>query len=780
MPPRRVPTVRGRPRTALRFASACRSRPHPSARVAARRRAWTMRWHRQKAVLCIVAASSIGALAQQDEAWRRNVADTISATCAIRGLDLKAPLRVLPMDAFQGGYTPGIGSVTWEADHARMWREGWCALGVYCARDIASGGGGTSKRGFARPAGLYDPERNVLFVRDFTDATAAATIAHEAVHALQHQHFPALRAIHLWRNRDLAAAANSAIEGDAHVVGWSFDPARRTMLCSMDPERATSSHAKWWEWQPDGLSALEAFPHVFGTEPALREVLAHGQNGMDRVLREPPLSTLAVLRPSLADTAIDFVRLPEQLPLDRCTPGLRNTAGVVGIWGLLRQHGDAEATAESLPALLEAWRGDRFVHLSCPGDRDDELAWVTRWQSPGAAAAFAARYGAIADGLPSYGGLLGSVPTPTVAGRTVTVVTAGLRDAVTRIAGAEIKAFARFTEWVDADCFPDRTCEDATADDQPGNDFLCTPLADRPDQLDAWLARIRRARSAPTEPETALPALLTDVAELAAFCARNGARNADFLTACRAVYTGARYVAQLNQDPNYRLLPFCLTEPGMRDWVRATYYADDARPYSAAASFTRIYGIARASIAFATAGFAGLHDLTAAPPLTTLALLQPGRDDVALIGLPRGDVKARGCEVSASHTQGALAIWRLVLDHERREADGALPDFLGDWKGDRLFQVRCPDARDWIWISLWRTTAAAAKFAARYRGLSAAALAESELPDVTPTVEKRSVWIVPPSLEHLEPVLTRGIEVREFDNFADWVASGCFPQKACR
>ena len=238
-----------------------------------------MRWHRQKAVLCIVAASSIGALAQQDEAWRRNVADTISATCAIRGLDLKAPLRVLPMDAFQGGYSPGIGSVTWEADHARMWREGWCALGVYCARDIASGGGGTSKRGFARPAGLYDPERNVLFVRDFTDASAAATIAHEAVHALQHQHFPALRAIHLWRNRDLAAAANSAIEGDAHVVGWSFDPARRTMLCSMDPERATSSHAKWWQWQPDGLSALEAFPHVFGTEPALREVLAHGQNG---------------------------------------------------------------------------------------------------------------------------------------------------------------------------------------------------------------------------------------------------------------------------------------------------------------------------------------------------------------------------------------------------------------------------------------------------------------------------------------------------------------------
>ena len=736
---------------------------------------------RKAAVLCVVAAWSLGALAQHDEAWRRNVADTISATCAIRGLDLKAPLKVLPMDAFQGGYTPGVGSVTWEPDHARIWREGWCALGVYCAPDAPSEGGGTAKPGFARPAGLYDPDRNVLFVRDVTDANAAATIAHEAVHALQHQHFPALRAIHLWRNRDLAAAANSAIEGDAHVVGWSFDPARRTMLCSMDPGQATSSHAKWWKWQPDGLSALEAFPHVFGTEPALREVLAHGQRGMDRMLREPPLSTLAVLRPTLADTAIDFIRLPEQLPLDGCTPGLSNTAGVVGIWGLFRQHGDAEATAESLPPLLEAWRGDRFVHLSCPGDRDDQLAWVTRWQTPAAAASFAARYRAIADALPAYGGVLGSVPVPVVDGRTVTVVTAGLRDAVTAIAGAETKAFARLGEWVAADCFPDSTCEDAAVDDdQAGNDFKCAPLADRPEQLDAWLTRIRRARSAPKEPETALPGLLTDVAELATFCARNAAGNTDFLTACRAVYTGARYVARLNQDPNYRLLPFCLSEPETRDWVRATYYADDARPHSTQASFTRIYGIARASVTFAATGFAGLHDLTAAPPLTTLALLHPGRADAALIGLPRDDIRAQGCEVSASDAQGALAIWRLILEDGGGEPEDALPAYLGDWKGDRLFQVRCPAGRDWIWISLWRTADAATKFAARYRAMSPVIRAETELPDVSPTVEQRSVWIVPPSLAHLELALKRGIEVREFDDFRDWVVSGCFPQTACR
>ena len=742
-----------------------------------------MSWRAKGPVLCIVAACSVASAAQQDDAWRRNVADTISATCATRGLDLKAPLKVLPMDEFRGGYTAGIGSVTWEADHARIWREGWCALGVYCTRVATSHETGSGEPSFARPAGLYDPDRNVLFVRDFADRSAAPTIAHETVHALQHQHFPDLRAIHLWRNRDLAAAANSAIEGDAHLVGWSFDPARRTMLCSMDPEWATRGHARWWQWEPDSLSALEAFPHVFGTEPALREVLAHGRTAMDRLLSEPPLSTLAVLRPALAGTAIDFIRLPERFRLDRCTPGLRNTAGVVGIWGLLRLHGDGEAQGASLPALLEAWRGDRFVHLSCPSEHDDELAWLTRWQTPEAAVAFAARYRAIADALPAHGAVLGSTPAPFVAGRTVTIVTAGLRDSVDLLARADVKAFTRFGEWVGAGCFPDTTCDDSDDDseEEAGNDFLCIAPHGSPNHLDAWLERVRRARSATLEPETALPGLLAEVAELAAFCARNSTRNADFLTACRAIYTGARYVAELHQDPNYRLLPYCLTEPEVRDWIRTTYATDDAR--DGHESFIRTYGIARASVAFSEAGYAGLHDLTASPPLTTLALLRPGRDGVALVGLPRDAVHDRGCEIAASHAQGALAIRRLLLDDRGAAADDALPAFLADWSGDRLFKVRCSDADadgDWIWVSLWRTPDAAERFAEKYRALSPADLTEAELPDVSPVVDERTVWIIPPALAHLGPVLKHGIDVRDFDGFADWVASGCFPQESCR
>ena len=733
------------------------------------------------ALLWIAALCAPTATAQSTEAWRAAVARTIAETCAVRGLSLDKPLNVLPMDKFQGGYTPGIGSVTWEDDHARTWREGWCALGVYCAQE-PTGRAGTKTSGFSQPAGLYDRDRNVLFVREFQSQDADGTVAHETVHALQYQRFPDLNAIHLWRNRDLAAAANSVVEGDAHVIGWSFNATRRTLLCSADPAHAVKGRLEWWNWQPDGLSALEAFPHVFGLEPALQEMLARGNTAMDRRLRDPPLSTLAVLTPGPSTAAVEFIRLPDEFDVDHCTTGLRNTVGVVGIWGLLRLHGDAEATGDALPAFLQAWRGDRFVHLACAAEHDDELAWMTRWRTPEAASEFAARLGAIADAIPGYGGILGSAPEPVASGRTVIVVTAGLRDEVARIAKSETRVLATFGAWLDSDCFPDQSCADAEPQvEQSTNEFLCADLEEPPRHLTAWLDQVRHARQAASRAPPALTGILEEIGQLAAFCAVNGTRNPDLLAACRATYHGARYIAQLDGDANYRLLPYCLVGRELRGWLQSTYYADHPRAFASQATFSSVYGVARAAEAWADDGAAGLRTLVNNPPLSTLALLRPGAaTDVAMVGLPQ-EISAGDCEITASLARGALAIWNLLMDYELAPEEDALPPFLSGWRGDRQFHIRCPEASrsGWAWISRWRTADDAATFAASYRELAPLAADDTELPVADPVVDGRTVWIIPAALNQLEASIKAGVEVRDFPDFRSWVASGCFPQQAC-
>ena len=241
-----------------------------------------------------VCLASAAAAASNATASSPSIVDAMEKACAVRGLTLSHPVDVRPMTTFQGGYTAGVGSVTWEREYAERWRNGWCALGVYCASEPAptpapadrSGSGGTvAATPLSQPAGLYDPQRNTLFVKDPESTTATDTIAHETVHALQYQNYPHLHAAHLWHNRDLAAAVNSAIEGDAHLVGWYFDPQRRLYLCSMDARHAAASHARWWRWTPTRLWAYEGFPHVFGPELALRHLLSAGRNGSNALLR---------------------------------------------------------------------------------------------------------------------------------------------------------------------------------------------------------------------------------------------------------------------------------------------------------------------------------------------------------------------------------------------------------------------------------------------------------------------------------------------------------------
>jgi len=734
-----------------------------------------------------VAPASAAAPANEVDPWLDRVEQTLAETCAIRKLPIKRPVSIQPMKRFEGGYTKGIGSTVWETEYASAWRDGWCALGIYCA---PKGDGPATGDAADEPRGLYDHTANVLYVDPLGDETQSI-VAHELVHALQHQNFPALDALHLWYNRDLAAAGNTSLEGGAHVVGWAQSTRDRTRLCLMAPEDRATRRARWWNWNPEDFRAHEIFPHAFGPEAALEALLARGTAGLDALLDDPPLSTLALLRPSLRGP-VDFIKLPHetlsQVVSDKnCVVGLTNTAGAVGIWGLLRLHGDA--TGSDPPRFIDDWTGDRFVHLACPGEDNDELAWLTRWGTAEAASEFAARFRRIAPRITRHGGVLGTHPVATPRGRTVVVATPGLSDVLDPIMDSEVRSFSRYRDWIASGCFPQDVCYEprartAPADGAMAESAACSVTTEPSTAFSDWFESLKRARD-PSNPRVDDPNALAEAAgRLGVFCAVNTARNTDLKTACRAGYGGVSYLARLENDSDWRLLPHCLEGDEFRRWIRDTFYADADRSFASPAVVPSTHGPALAAAILRREGSPGLDALLASPPLSALRVLRPASDPlVEFIRMPRDELAARGCHVYASDSEGVLGIWNLLMDYGQVPEEDALPRFLLDWLGDRRAFIGCgddPPTQGWVWTSRWRTSEAAATFVDHYRALDSRATDEASIPTSAQVEEARgTVWLVPPELAGLASVLMDSAEVRSFTDFRDWVDGGCFPQSAC-
>lgn len=744
-------------------------------------------WLARPALGAWLLTASVVVAAESDD-WERIVEQTMAETCAIRDLPLKQPVEVRAMSTFQGGYTEGIGSTVWEAEYADAWRDGWCALGVYCTPrgKAGTGRGGTTSN---RP-GLYDVVENTLYIDTTTDARS--TVAHEFVHALQHQNFRDVNALHLWYNRDLAAAGNTVIEGGAHVIGWSFSSQERVRLCLMAPEPGKSRRPRWWDWEPNAIKAHEVFPHAFGPEIALANLLDQGTGGLDAMLTDPPLSTLAVLKPSLAGS-VGFIKLPiddltAALADRNCDVGLRNTAGAVGIWGLLRQHGNALAAAAEIPDFVADWSGDRFVHYRCAGEHD-ELAWLSRWRTTEAALEFATHLRGIADSMVKYGGVLGVEPAVAVRNRAVIVLTPGLEGLLEAVAESETRTFSRYREWIASGCFPQDTCYDpldetktASSGDLPG---VCTDRAPPPSSFVDWLERVRQVRNVPAARITGAPTLSEEAGRLAVFCTRNAARNTDLKTACRAAYGGVSYLLRLDEAPDWRLLTRCVDDTELRRWLEKAYFADSRRAFASPAVVPATYGPVLSAQAFERDRVSGLGELLAEPPMSSLQVLRPDLSpSIDLIGLPREALAARGCRVDAADSLGVLGIWNLAMDYEVAPEEDSMPSYLLDWRGDRQAFIRCDDddqsSSGWIWISRWHSPEAAASFAQTYRALPPAAFEETGFAAAAVLhLEEETVWIVPPEFAELASLLRAETEFRSFADFRDWVAGGCFPQPAC-
>ena len=234
--------------------------------------------------------------------------------------------------------------------------------------------------------GLYSPSRSTLYVVSEPGDIAGgspAIFVHELVHALQDQHFPVTMSLLQWleHNDDVASAISAAVEGDASfsMMGIPFgeDLSRTSVSAERMREAMLNELA-----EPAGvlgevprfLRVSLIFPYAYGVTLAQAQWKEAGNDGLDDLVREPPLSSLRVMYPDDADP-VEFVRLPREPLSDLlgrrgCELRHHNVAGAASTRVLFEDYG----AGEDLEPLIRAWSGDRFQHAVCNGPLGADLA----------------------------------------------------------------------------------------------------------------------------------------------------------------------------------------------------------------------------------------------------------------------------------------------------------------------------------------------------------------------------------------------------------------------
>jgi len=228
---------------------------------------------------------------------------------------------------------------------------------------------------------FYDPEsRRFYVVRgaaaslegiDLQGAEEKLIFTHELTHALQDQNLDLDRRLKALKdNGDQALALQCMLEGEATLVmiraaladlpstDASLEEEIAPLLSAGKLEAASAPKDV-----PAYFTEQLFFPYIDGTAYVRRAVKAGGWAEIDRIWRNPPLSTSEILHPE----ARPFVPASDLLPprTDALAPaGFRplycDTLGEWGLRYLLRRGLEA---AEADPAA-SAWRGDRVAFFS--------------------------------------------------------------------------------------------------------------------------------------------------------------------------------------------------------------------------------------------------------------------------------------------------------------------------------------------------------------------------------------------------------------------------------
>ena len=280
-------------------------------------------------------------------------------------------------------------------------------------------------------AGLYLPRKKTLyFVGEQARSAMGSfylnslgtledelTLAHEAIHALQHLHYPELfepdKAA--WpQQTDASLALQASKEGDAILwaaqslgfLGGPRDPEEVLALARTDSGSLSDA--------PKPVRELINFTYTYGYRFTYHE----GKLG----LASPPASTEQVIHVERngrrAFQAIDLSGLARWLETEGCRILYQDTMGELTL-SLWFQSFDSTVT----PNIWEGWDGDRWMAAECENGR--EMAWLTSWDTEQDALEFARGVAGIAANVVDRAGLKSPLAAERQ-GREVIVVSGGL------------------------------------------------------------------------------------------------------------------------------------------------------------------------------------------------------------------------------------------------------------------------------------------------------------------------------------------------------------------
>ncbi len=194
-------------------------------------------------------------------------------------------------------------------------------------------------------------------------------------------------------------------------------------------------------------------------------------------------------------------------------------------------------------------------------------------------------------------------------------------------------------------------------------------------------------------------------------------------------------------------------------------------------------GVMLAARRYAAGGNAALDALIQDAPLSTSELLAEGREarglETAFVRLPLAELARalpEGCALGHHNVAGSLNL--LALFEDQGVAEAQAQELARGWLGDRFVRVDCAGGAELLWLTAWRSEAAAARFESAYRAIAPALARNAPLAgDPALRREGSRVLVFTPGVAPLAG-LALGAELRTYTGLESWIADGCFGEES--